>query len=112
MNTLAFYSTGMNEKFKKPVTGISHWKNGYWYQDSEPTKKLITKLAAKMTPLEYLVIKPTGEMIKTENPLFIYGEQVVSLLQVNGEIVYNRYEKSDHVDSITNDFLFSSKTPF
>lgn len=106
MNTLAFFSDGLQNKYRKQVLGISYWNGKNWMQCSDATLELVSELAAKMDHDESFVIKTTGEVIVSNNPLYIYGDHTIDIITVNGVEVYNKFAKSAHVAKITNDYLY------
>lgn len=106
MNTQAYFSDGLHNKYRKQIIGISYWNGKNWMQCSDATIDLIKKLAANMEHDESFVIKTTGEVVVSSNPLYIYGENTIDLIMVNGVEAYNKFTKSAHVAKITNDYLF------
>ncbi len=109
MNTIVYFNDGLRNEFKQLMQGVSYWNGRNYMQCSEATKELINKLAKHMHHDESFVIKPTGELIITHNPLFIYNESIVNMIEVNGECVYSRYKGSEYNDSLCNKMKFTAK---
>lgn len=108
MNTIVYFEEYPRQNKKVVLSGVSYWNGSNYMQASEPTKELINKLAAKLQPDEYFVFKPVNDMVISSTPLFIYGQKIISLIEVNGEVLYNRYT-GEYAESIKNQIIFSSK---
>lgn len=109
MNTIVYFEEYPQTKVKTRLHGVSYWNGKNYMQASEPTKELILKLAADIQPDEYFILKPSvKDMVVSNNPLFIYGEKIIYLIEVNGEVVYNRYT-GEHAENLKNQYLFQSK---
>lgn len=104
MDFKAYYSTGMGTKHVTDILTVHYWDGKRVIKDAV-NRGHIARMFDTMLHDECFVIKPDGTLITTSNPLLIYGEQIVSIIQYGSEFIYNSYSKSIHVEAITNDFI-------